>query len=73
VEILIALLIAALVCVGIAIVAWVIVAVLSMIPIPAPFGRIVVVVVWAIAGLAMLVVLIRAIQGQPLGLLLGVV
>lgn len=73
VGILVALLVAVLICAAIAFVAWGIVAILSMVPFPSPVGRIIYVVVWVVAGLAMIVVLIRTLQGQSLGLMLGVV
>lgn len=64
-EILIALLVAVLICAAIGFVAWGAIAILSMVPIPAPFGRIIAIVIWVVAGIAIVIVLIRAIQGQP--------
>jgi hypothetical protein len=66
VEILFALLIAVLVCGIICFVAWGIVAILSMLPAPAQIVGIIRIVVWVIAGVACLLVLIRAISGAPL-------
>ena len=65
-EILIALLVAVLVCAAIGFVAWGIIAILSLVPIPAPFARILQIVIWVVAGVAIVLVLIRAISGAPL-------
>ena len=64
-EILWALLIAVLVCGIICFVAWGITAILSMLPAPAPIMGIIRIVVWVVAGVACLLVLIRAISGAP--------
>jgi len=64
-EILFALLIAVLVCGIICFVAWGITAIVSMFPAPAPVGGIIRVVVWVVAGVACLLVLIRALSGAP--------
>jgi hypothetical protein len=72
VEILIALLVAILVCGIICFVAWGIVAILGMLPIPAPIGGIIRIVVWLVCGVACLLVLINALRGSPLPLMLGV-
>lgn len=63
-EILIGLLIAALICVAICLVAWGIIAIIGQVPImPAFLKTIITVVVWVVAGLACIVVLIRALSG----------
>lgn len=63
-ELLLAILIAALICVAICLVAWAIIAILRLIPVLPPFIRsILVIVVWVVAGLACIGVLIRALSG----------
>lgn len=73
-ELLIALLVAALICAGICLVAWGVLAIIGAIPVmPAFVARIIIVVVWVVAGLACIIVLARALTGEPvLTLLLGV-
>ncbi len=70
-DILLTLLIAVLICGVICFVAWGIVAILSMFPIPAPIGGIIRVVVWVIAGVACLLVIINALRGGALPLLIA--
>lgn len=71
-EILIAIIIGALICCAIGLLAWGAMALIDVIPILPPFIRTVLrIVVVVIAGLLCIVVLIRAIQGQPLFLMLA--
>jgi hypothetical protein len=70
-EILLAFLVAVLICAAIGFVAWGIIAILSLVPIPSPFARIIQIVVWVVAGVAMVIVLIRALRGEPLLLMLA--
>lgn len=70
-ELLVVLLVGVLVGGVIAFVGWGIIAILSMLPIPAPVGGIIRTVIWVVVGVACLLVLINALRGGALPLMLG--
>lgn len=66
-----ALLLALLYCCVVLVVAWVIIAILGMVPVPPPISGLLPTIVWAIALIACLVILIRAVAGVPPLLMVG--